>query len=346
MLDKNKFIHSVPKGIRYISDWKEFEIFNFPHILDKQIPGCGFTEYCLTNDENVILCSPRKVLMQNKYDQHSEDVFLARSDCDRSTEVDLNLEKDKLKYTKGLLASLSAIDVDSTDWDKFRIELDKYVSKRRHKGKPIKVLVTYDSFRKVKDIFSHLLGEGMNTLRIVVDEFQSIFTDSKFKSSTELEFVDALSGIEKVCYVSATPMMTPYLSHLESFKDLPVYTLDWKTEDPGRVQQPVISVRQLTSIKKLSSILIEPYTSGDFIYEYKVDPLTGTTKQFVSKELVIYVNSVDNMLSIIKHNKLTSSQVNILCSDTESNQKKIKTLNQSRYGLGKGFEIGHVPLKD
>ncbi|MBR2246814.1 MAG: hypothetical protein IJ880_07320 [Bacilli bacterium] len=54
---------NVPKGIRYISQWQDFRLPNYPHIMDKQIPGCGFTEYGLTNDQDVVLCSPRKILL-------------------------------------------------------------------------------------------------------------------------------------------------------------------------------------------------------------------------------------------------------------------------------------------
>ena len=64
---KNKII--VPKGIRYINEWKEFSLPNEVCIIDKQITGCGFTEYCLTNQDNVILCSPRKILLENKAEQ-------------------------------------------------------------------------------------------------------------------------------------------------------------------------------------------------------------------------------------------------------------------------------------
>ena len=75
----------VPQGIRYISDWEEYDksyLFSFPHILDKKIPGCGFTEYCIRNNRNIILCSPRKILLQNKFDQHKEDVFLVINELD------------------------------------------------------------------------------------------------------------------------------------------------------------------------------------------------------------------------------------------------------------------------
>ena len=50
----------VPKGVRYISEWKKFFIPEEPCIIDKQITGCGFTEFCLCNDQNVILVSRKQ----------------------------------------------------------------------------------------------------------------------------------------------------------------------------------------------------------------------------------------------------------------------------------------------
>lgn len=59
----------VPRGIRYLKDWNWFSLSQFPAkcIINKQIPGCGFTEYCISGAEDVILCSPRKILLENKY---------------------------------------------------------------------------------------------------------------------------------------------------------------------------------------------------------------------------------------------------------------------------------------
>jgi hypothetical protein len=58
-----------------------------------------------------------------------------------------------------------------------------------------------------------------------------------------------------------------------------------------------------------------------------------------SREAVFYVNSVNNIISIIKGVGLTPDQVNILCSNTTSNQKRLKKR------LGKKYPIGSVPLK-
>ena len=76
---KEKII--VPAGVRYISDWEKLDggykliNYQYPHIINKQITGCGYTEYCLTNDLNIVLCSPRKLLLENKEDQHEGDVL-------------------------------------------------------------------------------------------------------------------------------------------------------------------------------------------------------------------------------------------------------------------------------
>ena len=360
MLDKDIRVHKVPKGIRYISDWEEFRIFDFPHILDKQIPGCGFTEYCLTNSENVVLCSPRKILMQNKFDQHSEDVFLVKSKYEDISGVDKDL--GKLGGVKNFPHNQSFAEIErkllqeeenfnskaKEEWKLLRNNIIKYVEARISLKKPVKFLVTYDSFRKLKDILAEinlwaidcLLDENKLDYRVVIDEFQSIFTDSRFKSSTEIEFLNIIKSIERVCYVSATPMIDSYLKRLDDFKDLPYYELDWKSEDPGRVQKPRVSIYSLDSITKTCNLLIEPYLSGNYYREYRINPQTGKPEEIISKEIVIYVNSVNNITRIVKSCKLRPDQVNILCADTEKNRNTIKTR------LGKLYFIGSVPTRN
>ena len=88
-----KEILKVPKGIRYMSEWGSYsdgyglEKYPFPHMVNKQITGCGFTEYCLSNDLDVIVCSPRKILLENKEDQHQGEVFYFKNEF---SEIELN----------------------------------------------------------------------------------------------------------------------------------------------------------------------------------------------------------------------------------------------------------------
>ena len=334
----------VPAGYRYISEIPSFKLHDFPHILNKQIPGCGFTEYCITNNENVILCSPRKILLQNKYDQHKDEVFLVVNEFEQEPRTDKDLVKLE-KHKSSPYKTKDEIEKERQELENakknFFQELTKkltgYINKCLYEERPIKILVTYDSYRLVKEILR--FNYNSVDFRVIIDEFQSIFTDSKFKSDTELQFVSNLQGVQKVCYVSATPMIDKYLDMLDEFKNLPYYDLDWSSQDSSRVKRPMLYVKTLKAVYTEVKPIIEKYVKGDFEYRFVKDQ-NGKIKKVESKEAVFYVNSVNNITSIIKRAKLTSDQVNILVANTKDNIKKI----QKR--LGKGFDIGRVPLRD
>lgn len=330
---------SVPEKIRYMSEWEGYSIFNFPHILNKQIPGCGFTEYCITNNEDVILCSPRKILLQNKYDQHKDEVFLVVNEYDSDPGTDKDLTKFSRNYANEVLKEEVVVSEDDKNnfFNDLTFKISTYIKACRLNNKPVKILVTYDSFRIVKDILIHQ-GE-LWKYRVIIDEFQSIFTDSKFKSDTELQFVSAVQGIQKVCYVSATPMIDKYLDMLEEFKDLPYYELDWDTLDPGRINKPKLTVKGLVSVYTEAGPIIKSYLEGNFDHRF-VQLENGDVKRVESKEAVFYVNSVNNITSIIKRAKLGPDQVNILVANTQDNANKIKKR------LGAKYKIGTVPLRD
>lgn len=333
----------VPARYRYISEIPDFKLNDFPHILNKQIPGCGFTEYCITNNENVILCSPRKILLQNKFEQHKGEVFLVVNEFEQDPKTD----KDLVKLEKKSDPDKDKDDIGKEKQDleaaknKFFFDLTKkltgYINCCLYEGRPIKILVTYDSYRLVKEIVNHNYSEV--DFRVIIDEFQSIFTDSKFKSDTELQFVSNLQGVQKVCYVSATPMIDKYLDMLDEFKDLPYYDLDWSSQDNSRVKRPILYVKTLKAVFTEVKPIIEKYVNGNFDHRFVKDQ-NGKVKRVESKEAVFYVNSVNNITSIIKRAKLTPDQVNILVANTKDNIKKI----QKR--LGKGFDTGRVPLRD
>ena len=341
-------IAEVPAGYRYVSDIPDFKLHDFPHILNKQIPGCGFTEYCIRNEENVILCSPRKILLQNKYEQHKDEVFLVVNEFEGDPKTDKDLtkierprysnyeDKEKIKKKKEELEKAK-----ENFFQELTKKLTGYVNKCLFDEKPVKILVTYDSYRLVKEILK--FNYSNVDFRVVVDEFQSIFTDSKFKSDTEMQFMDHLQGVKKVCYVSATPMIKKYLDMLEEFKDLPYYELDWCTLDHNRIDQPKLTVKNLVSVYAEAGPIIKSYLGCKFEYRYVRDPDSENekdVKKIVSKEAVFYVNSVNNITSIIKRAGLTPGQVNILVANTQDNEKKIKKR------LGRKFNIGRVPLRD
>ena len=336
-----KIILDVPCGIRYISDWEDFDFSNFPDkcIINKQLPGCGFTEWVIRNPKPMILSSPRKMLLQNKTDQHPE-VFLVRNELDQDTEVDEDLSKDKDLSKEPIKDEQDKVEEESrTAANFFRIhnEMRDYIKACQDSGQPMKILVTYDSFRIVKDILSI---EGLFwQFEVVIDEFQTILHDSRFKSGTELEFMSVLGLCRKTYFVSATPMMDKYLEMLDEFKDLPYFELDWGKQDPTRIIKPNLKVLSMKSVGSQAEEIIKSYQDGKFERAIRINQETGQPVEIYSDEAVLYVNSVNHIISIIKRNGLQPEDVNILCSNTESNQKKIWKR------LGKKYNIGSVPLR-
>ena len=339
----------IPKGLRYIGElnnenervWKEYELedYDYPHILNKVLTGCGFTEYCIKNKQKLILISPRKFLLENKEEQHEGEVYYVKNELETSVDFELDLNKDDTKSIKekseqteaSKNATIENLDLlkknlrnAMRDWEwKYRDDLENH---------PFKILVTYDSFRHVRDALEHFydnegdhLGSFQNRLgefQIVVDEFQSIFIDSRFKSDTEIELLDNLKGLQKVCYVSATPMLDKYLERLDEFKDLPYYQFDWKTEDPGRVKKPKLEIRFVTtSLNKSINTVIQSYKDGRF--DTRIDPDTG--KFIESKEVVLFLNSVSGICQAIRSNSLHLNEVNVICAQTTTNESKVRT---------------------
>ena len=341
----NKEVIEVPEGIRFLSDWESFNFSSFPGkcIINKQIPGCGFTEYCIRSNENIILCSPRKILLKNKYDQHKDEVYLVVNEMDKDPGVDKDIDKLKRDLSKPVYKSDEEIEKEKEEeknrnsqiYERLAAGIGNYILHCTTNNIPAKILVTYDSYRIVQQI---LMDLGVfETFYTVIDEFQSILHDSRFKSDTELKFMNYLKRSCSAIFVSATPMMDEYLDMLSEFKDLPYFELDWYTRDPTRVVKPDLKVYLMRSVGEKVKEIIETYQKGEF--EKVVVMRDSKPLEIESREAVFYVNSVNHIISIIKKSGLKPEQVNILCADTEENRKKI------RKRLGKDFDIGTVPLK-
>ena len=328
----------VPRGIRFISELgTDFRFYKLPVkcIINKQLPGCGFTEYCLRGPENVILCSPRKMLLKNKKDQHGRDVYLVINELEKEVAIDKDLSKiDKSQIFMEKMDEI--VHGKDTVYNRLMNEIKDYLNERKYLGdKPAKILVTYDSYRIVKDILESLgIFQSFYT---IIDEFQTILHDSKFKSNTELDFLYHLHQSHSALFVSATPMLEEYLNMLDEFDGLPYINMDWASQDPTRVLKPSLKVLTMKSVGTKLPEIIDSYKSGNF--ESAIRMVNGYPTRVISDEAVFYVNSVNHIVSIIKKCDLQPEEVNILCSNTPENLKRI----QKR--LGKGFTIGEVPLK-
>lgn len=309
----NKITLNVPDGIKYLSEWKELWNLlpmNQHYILNKRICGCGATEAYIGSDRKVILASPRKQLLYNKYSQHlSDNLHLYRYQGNRE------------KYFES--KSYSEKDVFA-----FNDELGKYI---KSGGK--KILTTYDSLRKIKEVLV-ANGENLDKWTVVVDEFQAMFYDCQFKPTTEYEFGQILGAFSTVVYLSATPFLESYLDMTRRFKDMTICELGWPE---SMMQIPKVEViKSKKSVFKLCSELIGKYREG------KGNSTVVDGKEFAAKEAVFYINDVSVIKNIIKKNGLKADEVNIICSSKSENIKKLNELSRE---VGEKFVIGDIPGK-
>lgn len=308
-----KITLNVPDGIKYLSEWKELWNLlpmNQHYILNKRICGCGATEAYIGSDRKVILASPRKQLLYNKYSQHlSDNLHLYRYQGNRE------------KYFES--KSYSEKDIFA-----FNDELGKYI---KSGGK--KILTTYDSLRKIKEVLV-ADGEDLDEWTVVVDEFQAMFYDCQFKPTTEYEFGQILGAFSTVVYLSATPFLESYLDMTRQFKDMTFYELLWPE---SMMQIPKVEViKSKKSVFKLCSELTGKYREG------KGNSTVVDGKEFVAKEAVFYINDVSVIKNIIKKNGLKADEVNIICSSKSENIKKLNELSRE---VGEKFMIGDIPGK-
>ena len=341
----------VPACVRFISDWEKLEggyslaNYQYPHIVNKQITGCGFTEYCLTNRFNIVLCSPRKLLLENKETQHGDEVLYVNNILGNFSESGYDLQSTSKNLLKELSMIEETLEEENISSQGKVAEMERsirdYISRRAESRLPYKILVTYDSFRHVRRVLESM--KLLDTFFVVVDEFQSIFVDSRFKSSTELEFTNQLRGLQRLCFVSATPMMDKYLEMLDEFKDLPYYEFDWASEKEDRVVSPRLEVKATKSLLGEASRIILSYLSGNFIKHIYKDSSGKSLREIESKEAVLYFNSVKSICMLIKKFNLSQDICNILCARTRENEEKIR----KAFGVTKKeFNgLGHIPKK-
>lgn len=303
----------VPLGIKYISEFKDL-YNNIPtnghYILNKKVCGCGATELYLGCDKKCILASPRKNLLYNKYSQHLSDNFhLFR----------YNGDKDKY-FSNGSISSSETVT--------YKENLRDYI-----KNGGTKILITYDSIRHTHEILQDE-KQDIEEWEVIVDEFQVMFYDCHFKAITEYEFYKHLQSFPNVVFLSATPFLEEYLDQLDFFKNMTMYELEWPRT---MVEKPKVNMTNTSkTITKLCEGIIDKYRNG------KGETTLVDGKEYRSKEAILYINSVKDIVKVIKALNINPEEVNIICSSIPENISKLKELSKA---IGMEYKIGDIPGK-
>lgn len=294
----------MPKGCRYMSDYAELMNGILPlerkFILNKTVTGCGGTSLFLNSDFPIVIISPRVQVLKEKHSQHPDTFLFHVPECNGRD----NAIRSKMR------------------------ELDTYLC--CHHGsspfsplsKPARILVTLDSSDKVLSV---LASRGItNTFLFAVDEFQCLMGDATFKGNTDMNFLINLDReVQRICYLSATPIPDLLLDYIPQLAGLPYYKLEW---DPDVIEEPTLKevmMRKGESAEKLCGKLIQRYREKGYFERKVVDG-----EIVCSREACIFLNEVKSIKNIIMKNNLRPEEVTILCSENKASD------------LPKGFTVG------
>ena len=307
---EEKLIH-VPLGVRYLSQWKEFDkqLPDCHFILNKTHTGVGATHYFLTNDKKVVLCSPRCSLIENKKTKHPSACYYR------------NMNDNAPSDSSGRKARNKKATFE--DIQRYNKEVVNYVLDCNAKNQVPKIMVTYDSLGHVIDSLKSIY-ENLDDWTLVIDEFQAIFCDATYKSLTEMLFLDNSRFFKRAIFMSATPYLKVYMEELEEFRNMPYLKLVWPEEMEEEARVTNITIKKTESRNTVCRKIIEKMRAGKTV--------KFGTREIDTSEAVFYVNSVKDIIHIVKGCQLKPEEVNILCS--KSSEERI---------MKAGLEFGHFP---
>lgn len=292
-----KITINVPIEIGFLSQWKDFDA-QLPQgkvILNKDICGCGCTEYYLRNDMPVILVSPRKELLNCKMNSDRERPLFY---FDRSNARRVKAE-ESIKMLKDYVCN-PFVGEDFVP----------------------KILVTYDSLKLVVDTLEEM--GIIEQFSMIVDEFTCIFTDVMLKGFLELNLIQML--IERpnhVVFISATPISEEHLEKIEEFSDMPYVTLKW---DPSRYDKVTIMWQKMINTRSAIKDIIEQYRKTGCFMQKMIDGYS-----IYSREAVFFLNSVKDIVAVIDDCGLTPDDTLVICADDTNNRAK---LNKVGFSIG------------
>ena len=155
-----------------------------------------------------------------------------------------------------------------------------------------------------------------------------ISTKGRYALRMMIEFGMNPDTCTKISQVAANQGISDkYLEQIDHFKDMNYYQLDWEEKDIVRVYRE----RTKNPINAALEI-VRYYQNGNYPSVY----VNG--ERIYSKECVIFLNSVNNIVNIIKQTELNPEEVNIIVGNSDDNDRQIAR-------IGEGFKRGRIPLK-
>ena len=187
---------------------------------------------------------------------------------------------------------------------------EKDINNYLKRTKIIKIMVTYDSLYKVDFL--------LDKCRLIIDESDQLLKHIKLKvNGTNYNVYNYLLDKAReykdtVSFISATPTPLKYLPQWIS--EIPYIKLYFSNV----IKVKPILMKRAYPFRALKEEILRPLKNNEEI----------TIGNRTFKKAIIFINSVENIIKIIKDCNLNRDDVAILCSDNTRNDIKIRGYNR------------------
>ena len=275
--------------------------------INKTVCGCGITSVAIEGDEDCVIAVPNVSLVINKISQYYNTQLETQGDPNSGA---------RSRFGGEIFGVYG--DIEESD-------IYKYVQRVREAKTPIKIMVTYDSLSKC---FNYLKtdwcienGKDEGKCHLIIDESDKLISYMSMKVSSKkpnqvMDIVTYLFKVAELCkstvsFISATPINVSFLP--EWVGGIEQVSLYWK--DTRKVTP--ITLKRLYPYNALQEEVIMPIK--------KKGSVTLGDREI--KKVIVFINSVDKIMQIIKECQIDRDDCAIICGDNSRNSYKIRGYN-------------------
>ena len=183
-------------------------------------------------------------------------------------------------------------------FDDARKELVSYLSSSRTK----KIMCTYDKLPKLIEYLNP------TSYRLLVDEYHSLLKAYSYRQKAIDGVLDNFRKFKSFCFMSATPILPSFKP--SCLADVREIQADWGNS----LDKLTVELQQTNKPYSLAANIINADKRDGFI----------TSKEGIrSYEAFFFINSVTDIVAILKHCKLSNDEVRIICANTPENKEKL-----------------------
>ena len=165
-----------------------------------------------------------------------------------------------------------------------------------------KIICTYDKLPKLMELLKP------QNFRLLIDEYHCLLKAYSYRQRAIDGVLENFKQFKSFCFMSATPILPSFKPNC--LADVREIQADWGDS----VEKLTVELQQTN----------KPYALvANIINAYKRDGFITSEEGIRSYEAFFFINSVTDILAILKHCNLSNEEIRIVCANSEENEKKL-----------------------